>query len=545
MTLGYKLRATHSMINHPGQGLERLRGRRDRRRDLRELTHLTSTVSELYETVAEWSLHLHNALRQPWPCQEADGFEQLWTRTITELRTVGMRVGMLSYGGWNDGDRAFAEAIWCVVAHLRPERVVETGVAHGLTSRIILEGLERNRKGRLWSIDLPAVDSALHPQIGVAVPRHLRSRWTFLSGTSRDQLPPLLAELGEIDLFVHDSLHTGRNQRFELELAWAHTRPGGAVVIDDIDQSLAFRTFLDRTSSRGWLAAKHVTGGGLWGVSVKSDDASGAPPRRLTSHISPNHTTAQVDGQGRARGTRRVARPVTVAAREPSERLRALAPWGKGPTLRERWSTALEVAVVRQIAQVVRTLALEEVRLLEVDARHGRDTLRYRDETFRAGRPMIYAEQDLRDPEARAETDIAVVDLEKARFPAPDDFFDLVVWNRGLVRLKNPVPALQEVRRVLRPGGILVVAVPNLAALHNRLLLLAGRQPTTHVKNGQYVRGFTCRSMRRLLQHDLGFLVQQFAGVGVAPFTGADAPSPLRGLADTIVWVLRKPGAVG
>src|SRR4051794_12281337 len=117
MTFRYKLRATHSMIGHPRQGLERLRGRRDRRRDLRQLTRLTSTVSELYESVADWPPHLHEALGQPWPCQEADGFEQIWTSTTTELRTAGMRVGMLSYGGWNDGDRAFAEAIWCIVAN--------------------------------------------------------------------------------------------------------------------------------------------------------------------------------------------------------------------------------------------------------------------------------------------------------------------------------------------------------------------------------------------------------------------------------------------
>jgi SAM-dependent methyltransferase len=542
MTLGYKLRATHSMINHPRQGLERIRGRRDRRRDLQQLTRLTPTISELYETVAYWPPHLHEALGQPWPCQDADDFEQFWARTISELRTVGMRVGMLSYGGWNDGDRAFAEAIWCVVAHLRPERVVETGVAHGLTSRIILEGLERNGKGRLWSIDLPAIDSNLHPQIGVAVPHHLRSRWTYLSGTSRDQLPPLLAELEEIDVFVHDSLHTGRNQRFELESAWAHMRRGGAVVVDDVDQSLAFRTFLDQACSRGWMAAKHITGGGLWGVSVKSDNPPGPPPRRSTSRSERNQTTAQVDVQNRAWGAR------GVPAREPRGRRHALAPWVEGPTTGESRPTVIEAAVIGQIAQAIRTLALEDVRLLEVDARHGRDTLRYRDQTFRPGRPMIYAEQDLRDPAARAETDIVVVDLEEARFPAPDDFFDIVVWSRGLVRLKNPVPALQEVRRVLRPGGIFVVAVPNLAALQNRLQLLVGRIPTTHADNGQHVGSFTCRSMRRLLEQGLGFSVQQFVGVGLAPLplTGYGVPpSALRGLSDTIVWVLRKPGAVG
>ena len=98
------------------------------------------------------------------------------------------------------------------------------------------------------------------------------------------------AELGAIDLFVHDSLHTGRNQRFELEHAWAALRPGGVAVIDDIDHSLAFRSFVRQARPRAWLAARHVTGPGLvgpeglWGLAIKGAGEPGptagrpAPP---------------------------------------------------------------------------------------------------------------------------------------------------------------------------------------------------------------------------------------------------------------------------
>jgi hypothetical protein len=48
-----------------------------------------------------------------------------------------------------------------------------------------------------------------------------------------------------MDLFIHDSLHSERNVRFELDRAWAALRPGGAIVVDDIDANWGFRSFLE------------------------------------------------------------------------------------------------------------------------------------------------------------------------------------------------------------------------------------------------------------------------------------------------------------
>ena len=269
MRPGYTMRASWMMIRHPLQGTERIRGRLDRHRDRRELAALGVPQSEFYRATADWRRVLHEVIGASWPCPDREAFGQVWESIMSTLAAAGLHVGLASYGGWNDGDVAQAEAVWCAVAHLRPATVLETGVAHGITTCVILTGLERNRGGHLWSVNLPAVDPALHREIGAAVPPELRSRWTYISGTSRERLPQAVNDLQPLDLFVHDSLHTGRNLYFELATAWPALRSGGAVVVDDIDHSLAFRRFTDRAVPAAWLAARHVVGHGLWGVAVK------------------------------------------------------------------------------------------------------------------------------------------------------------------------------------------------------------------------------------------------------------------------------------
>lgn len=529
MKLGYTIRASQVMLRHPVQGVERVRGRVDRRGDRRELAALGTSVSDFYGAVADWAPQLHAMLGRPWPCPAVAEFERVWEGIVADLTGAGVRVGIRSYGGWNDGDKAFAEAIWCIVVHRGPDRVVETGVAHGLTSRVVIEALERNGRGQLWSIDLPAVDSALHSQIGMAIPPDRRHRWTYVPGTARQRLPGLLSELKKIDVFIHDSLHTGRNQMFELESAWSAMRDGGVAVADDIDHSLAFRTFVDRGEHRRWLAAQHVTGpglaaeSGLWGLVIKGNE----PSARLTRRRRP--------GRGRAAVTR------GIRANPHYRALGALMDTGTARDLRHR---RIELSVSLQIARAVRDRAPSGARILQIQPHQGRETLLLRDQMDRPDRPVVYDRQDARDAEARAGTQFEPVDLESAAFPAADGIFDIVVWNRELVTVKNAVPALREARRVLSPGGFLVLAVPNLAALHNRALLLAGRQPTTlHIDNGDHVRGFAFDPMTRFLERDLDFRIVKITSVGIAPVTGVILPRPLRGVGHTVVWVLQKPGA--
>jgi SAM-dependent methyltransferase len=70
---------------------------------------------------------------------------------------------------------------------------------------------------------------------------------------------------------------------------------------------------------------------------------------------------------------------------------------------------------------------------------------------------------------------VQATELNQGKLPFADASFDLVVSVNGLHRLWNPTNAVREYARVLAPGGVLLVSVPNYAHLSRRLrFLLAG-----------------------------------------------------------------------
>jgi Methyltransferase domain len=195
----------------------------------------------------DWYEHLHGLIGAPWPCAEAQQIHGLLAEIGELLSAKGLGTGRHTYGWYSDADIELCSAIWCTALHARPDVVIETGVAHGISSRVVLEALSRNDRGHLWSIDLPhPLDHRLHGQTGVAVTDAVRPRWTYLEGESRKMLPPLVVEVGKAELFIHDSLHTATNTLFEMEQAASIMSPGGVMLIDDIRGHDGFATFARR-----------------------------------------------------------------------------------------------------------------------------------------------------------------------------------------------------------------------------------------------------------------------------------------------------------
>jgi SAM-dependent methyltransferase len=96
--------------------------------------------------------------------------------------------------------------------------------------------------------------------------------------------------------------------------------------------------------------------------------------------------------------------------------------------------------------------------------------------------------------------------------PFRDAWFDVAILTEVLEHVPDELekPTLHELRRILRPGGRLVISVPNAASAFQRYLYFrTGRHRDT---NEEHLRDYTPRVLRRRLE-DAGFRIEHLLRV--------------------------------
>ncbi len=93
----------------------------------------------------------------------------------------------------------------------------------------------------------------------------------------------------------------------------------------------------------------------------------------------------------------------------------------------------------------------------------------------------------------QAGVELRACNLDDARLPFADEMFDVIVFTEVLEHVfAPPSEVLREVHRVLRPNGVLIMGVPNIARLSQRVKMLLGRsplEPADHQLNRDWVHG--------------------------------------------------------
>lgn len=135
---------------------------------------------------------------------------------------------------WNAEQNLFT-LLYSLIYAKKPASVVETGVANGISTNAIMIALENSKSsGVLHSYDVLLKTSKAYKGTG---------NWQFhLLSTynTHVQLEKVVRSLPKPDIWLHDSNHGYRWQKFEYLLAMKFLKKGGILISDDIDGSPAW-----------------------------------------------------------------------------------------------------------------------------------------------------------------------------------------------------------------------------------------------------------------------------------------------------------------
>lgn len=157
------------------------------------------------------------------------------------LRERYMRTRLTHPSNWAI-EQGTSLAVYAIIRLVKPEKVLETGVANGHSSFFILKGLELNRRGVLYSVDI-------NPAVGPLLSDQERRDWNLSvlpKSRRKDALKRFARRISPIDVFIHDSNHLYYWQMFEFRLAFELLRRGGYLLVDDCDCSFAFLDFAQK-----------------------------------------------------------------------------------------------------------------------------------------------------------------------------------------------------------------------------------------------------------------------------------------------------------
>ena len=142
------------------------------------------------------------------------------------------------------------ELLYFIIRKIKPNTVVETGVAAGWTSLAALRAFEKNNRGRLYSSDFPYFRLKNPEQlIGYLAKNEPNINSWYLNIKGDDKaLPEIVKKLKNenIDILHYDSDKSYSGRDNALNLLDTNTNDKTIFIFDDIQDNLHFKDFIKK-----------------------------------------------------------------------------------------------------------------------------------------------------------------------------------------------------------------------------------------------------------------------------------------------------------
>ena len=176
--------------------------------------------------------------------------------------------------------------------------------------------------------------------------------------------------------------------------------------------------------------------------------------------------------------------------------------------------------IIRQVIEYSARISASELRILDIGLGDGQDI----DNIGRhvKDKKVVFAGVECYPPfielASRKGIQVFPINIEREPIPLPDQSCDIIIANQVIEHTKEIFWIFGELSRVLKKQGILIIGMPNLSSLHNRILLLWGHQPACIKPLSEHVRGFTKPSLESFISCGGYFKLTRYLGANFYPF---------------------------
>jgi len=139
--------------------------------------------------------------------------------------------------------------IYAIMRLMEPTVILETGVANGESTFFILNAIQQNGRGQLYSTDIS-------DDVGALLEDKEKTNWSLevlnVSSLSRrkESFRNAIDRIPAIDFFIHDSDHSYWWSRFEYESVYPKMTSDSIMASDDVDFSYAFIDFARKVGAK-------------------------------------------------------------------------------------------------------------------------------------------------------------------------------------------------------------------------------------------------------------------------------------------------------
>lgn len=147
--------------------------------------------------------------------------------------------------GINPSGPGAIDLLYFLTLTLKPQVVIETGVAAGWSSLAFLQAMKVNKRGMLYSSDLPNAFAIEHNLIRpTIVPEKLKESWVLDVRGDDIALKSFLEKVTSIDIFHYDSDKSNRGRNSAFNLVRPYLSKNAIVIFDDINENLHFSSIV-------------------------------------------------------------------------------------------------------------------------------------------------------------------------------------------------------------------------------------------------------------------------------------------------------------